>query len=141
MSRSLADRYWALPGGRAEIGESSEQTILREIEEELHVTARIERLLWSAESFFAYGEYQAHELAFYYLLNLEQPFPFHETDIVHRIVDGVDVEFRWLPATTAALKNNDLRPVFIAEGIETLPDRHQHMIVREGQPQHLQDKR
>ncbi|XUY26227.1 NUDIX hydrolase [Agrobacterium sp. rho-8.1] len=132
VNRSTTDRYWALPGGRVEIGESSEETILREIKEELHVTARIERLLWSAESFFPYGEYDAHELAFYYLIHLEQAFPFHETDIVHRVVDGVEIEFRWLPATASALKANDLRPAFIAQRIETLPHRHEHLIVREG---------
>ncbi len=135
VNRSASDRYWALPGGRAEIGESSEQTILREIEEELHVKARLERLLWSAENFFGYGEYNAHELAFYYLVQLEQDFPFHESDIVHRVVDGVEVEFRWLPATSAALRTNDLRPVFIADRIEALPERHEHLIVREGRPE------
>lgn len=140
VNRSVSDRYWALPGGRAEIGESSEQTVLREIEEELHVKARIDRLLWSAENFFVYGEYSAHELAFYYLIQLEQDFPFHDSEIVHRVVDGVEVEFRWLPATTAELRANDLRPVFIADRIEALPERHEHLIVREGQPQHFQEE-
>jgi ADP-ribose pyrophosphatase YjhB (NUDIX family) len=132
VNRSVADRYWALPGGRAEIGESSEETILREIGEELHVEARIDRLLWTAENFFRYGEYDAHELAFYYLLHLEADFPFHESEIVHRVVDGVEVEFRWLPATPSALHENDLRPAFIAQNIDRLPERHEHRIVREG---------
>lgn len=132
VNRSVTDRYWALPGGRAEIGESSEETILREIKEELHVEARIERLLWSAENFFSYGEYDAHELAFYYLIHLEQAFPFHESEIVHRVVDGVDIEFRWLPATVSALMEHDLRPAFIAKRINALPERHEHLIVREG---------
>lgn len=132
VNRSVADRYWALPGGRAEIGESTEETILREIEEELHVKARIERLVWSAENFFTYGDYQAHEMAFYYQIRLEEAFPFHENDIVHRVADGGEVEFRWLPATAKALRENDLRPVFIADSIEALPERHQHVIVREG---------
>ena len=140
VNRSLSDRYWALPGGRAEIGESSQETILREIQEELRVPVQIERLVWTAENFFRYGDYQAHELAFYYLLKLQEDFPFHKSDIVHRIVDGTDVEFRWLPATAAALKAHDLRPAFIADSIETLPDRHRHLIVREGQPEHCQDR-
>lgn len=134
VNRSVTDRYWALPGGRAEIGESTEETILREIEEELHVKARIERLVWSAESFFAYGDYQAHEMAFYYLIRLDDAFPFRKSEIVHRVADGdTEIEFCWLPATTKALVKNDLRPAFIAESIETLPERHQHVIVREGQ--------
>lgn len=132
VQRGTKDNYWALPGGRAEIGESSEETIIREIGEELDRDCSVERLLWSAENFFAYDDYAAHELAFYYLVTLAQPFRFHASDIVHRIVDGVEVEFRWLPAQPSELLKNDLRPRFIAERIGALPLRHEHLIVREG---------
>ncbi|WP_127966115.1 NUDIX hydrolase [Agrobacterium sp. RS6] len=132
VQRGAKDSYWALPGGRAEIGESSEQTIIREIGEELDRDCAVERLLWSGENFFAYDDYAAHELAFYYLVSLRQPLPFHESDIVHRVLDGVEVEFRWLPAQPSALLEHDLRPRFIAERIEMLPQRHEHLIVREG---------
>ena len=132
VQRGTKDNYWALPGGRAEIGESSEETIIREIGEELNRDCSVERLLWSAENFFAYDDYAAHELAFYYLVTLAQPFPFHASNIVHRIVDGVEVEFRWLPAQPSDLLKNDLRPRFVAERIGALPLRHEHLIVREG---------
>jgi 8-oxo-dGTP pyrophosphatase MutT (NUDIX family) len=132
VQRGAKDSYWALPGGRAEIGESSEETIIREIGEELDRSCTVQRLLWSAENFFAYDDYAAHELGFYYLVSLRQSLPFHESDIVHRVQDGVEVEFRWLPAQSTALLKNDLRPRFIAERIEALPLRHEHLIVREG---------
>lgn len=138
VQRGAKDTYWALPGGRAEIGESSEETLVREMREELVRDIRIERLLWTVESFFRYGEYDAHELAFYYLASLPEPFPFHRSDIVHRIVDGVDVEFRWLRAAPSTLVENDLRPVFIAERIGALPTRNEHMIIREGRPDVVQ---
>ncbi len=131
VQRGVKDDYWALPGGRAEIGESSEQTIVREIGEELDRACSVERLLWSAENFFAYDVYSAHELGFYYLVSLDHPLPFHVNDIVHRVMDGIEVEFRWLPARISALIENDLRPRFIAERIEALPSRHEHLIVRE----------
>lgn len=130
--RAVGDDYWALPGGRAEIGESSEETIRREIQEELQRQARIERLLWTAENFFAYDGYAAHELAFYYLIGLAEPFPFHESEIVHRVEDGVEVEFRWLPATPEALVEHRLKPQFIGERIGRLPASSEHVIVREG---------
>ncbi|MCA1864290.1 NUDIX domain-containing protein [Agrobacterium genomosp. 3] len=132
VQRGAGDNYWALPGGRAEIGESSEETIIREIGEELERDCSVERLLWSAENFFAYGDYAAHELAFYYLVSLRQAFPFHESDVVHRVLDGVEVEFRWLRAQSPTLREHGLRPRFIADRIEVLPPRHEHFIVREG---------
>ena len=129
--RAVGDDYWALPGGRAEIGESSEETILREIGEELHRQARVERLLWTVENFFSYADYAAHELGFYYLISLAEPFPFHDSDIVHRVMDGVEVEFRWLRATPEALAAHRLKPHFIGERIGTLPAASEHLILRE----------
>ncbi len=132
VQRAVGDVYWALPGGRAEIGESSEETIVREIHEELGRDCCVERLLWSAENFFSYEEYAAHELAFYYLVSLSEPMPFHESDIIHRVMDGIEIEFRWLPANSSALTKNDLKPAFVAQRIEALPSRSEHLIVREG---------
>lgn len=130
--RGAKDDYWALPGGRAEIGEDSQETIVREMREELHRDARVERLLWTVENFFSYEGYTAHELGFYYLLSLADAFPFHEEDIVHRVVDGVEVEFRWLKATPTALMAHRLKPQFIADRIERLPATGEHLIVKEG---------
>lgn len=132
VQRGAKDDYWALPGGRAEIGEDSRETILREMREELDREARIERLLWTVENFFSYEGYAAHELGFYYLLSLTDSFPFHEEEIVHRVEDGVEVEFRWLRATPAALAVHRLKPQFVADRIERLPENGEHLIVREG---------
>jgi ADP-ribose pyrophosphatase YjhB (NUDIX family) len=132
VQRGLGDNYWALPGGRAEIGETSEETLVREMREELHRDVSILRLLWTAENFFHYAGYQAHELAFYYLIDMQDDFPFHTDDIVHSVEDGAEVQFRWLEATSACFSHHDVRPHFIGKRIETLPERHEHLIVREG---------
>ncbi len=49
------DDYWAMPGGRAEIGETSARTIVREMQEELGCEVEVERLLWTVENFYADG--------------------------------------------------------------------------------------
>lgn len=135
VQRGIHDNYWALPGGRAEIGESSEQTIIREMQEELDRAVSIERLLFTVENFFSFDGYRAHELGFYYLLNMDEALPFHPDDIVHRVVDGpTEVEFRWVPATATAFERFDIRPAFLGGYMGRLPERVEHMIVDEGVP-------
>jgi ADP-ribose pyrophosphatase YjhB (NUDIX family) len=135
VQRSVNETYWALPGGRAEIGESSEQTIIREMREEIGREVSIKRLLFTVENFFRFDDYRAHELGFYYLLKLDRPLAFHTEDIIHRVVDGpTEVEFRWVPATAAAFQSFDIRPAFLGSYMSRLPERVEHLIVDEGEP-------
>ncbi|MCF1482635.1 MULTISPECIES: NUDIX hydrolase [Rhizobium/Agrobacterium group] len=137
VQRSVNESYWALPGGRAEIGETSEQTIIREMQEEIDRTVRIERLLFTTEVFFSFDDYRAHELGFYYLLKMDVPLPFHRDDIVHRVVDGpTEVLFRWVPATAATFAAFDIRPAFLGDYINRLPERVEHLIVDEDSHAH-----
>jgi ADP-ribose pyrophosphatase YjhB (NUDIX family) len=133
VQRGLTDDYWALPGGRAEIGETSEQTIVREMREELDQEVAVARLLWTVENFFSYEGYRAHELGFYYLLDLPVTFPFDTGNVVRTITEGpTTVEFCWIPATRAAFEEFRVYPLLLRERIECLPERHEHLIADEG---------
>lgn len=132
VHRAVHESFWTFPGGRAEMGETSEETLAREMVEELGVTAKIGPLLWVVENFFHYEEKDWHELGFYYRMELPESFPFHPTDIVHRVIDTHELEFKWAPATTASLKKLDIPPYFIAEEIENLPSSPRHVVQRDG---------
>lgn len=56
LHQAEGDSFWSLPGGRVEFGEAAEQTLLREMREELDVEVEIVRLLWLVENFFVYDE-------------------------------------------------------------------------------------
>ena len=49
--------------------ELTEDTIGREMKEELGIDIEVERLLWIGESFFSIEGVKFHELCFYYLIN------------------------------------------------------------------------
>ena len=122
VHRATHEAFWTFPGGRAEIGEASEETLKREMREELGVDVTIERLLWTVENFFRYEERDYHEIGFYYRMSLPGSFPFHPSAIVHTNRDGKnDLEFKWVAATTPALRALDIPPYFIAEA--TAPRR------------------
>lgn len=133
VHRAIHEPFWTFPGGRAEIGETSIETLKREMVEELGVGVVVERLLWSVENFFRYEERDCHEFGLYYLMELPPSFPFASDEIIHRVQDGgSELEFKWVPATRAALTKLDIPPYFIAEEIETLPDSPRHLIWRDG---------
>jgi 8-oxo-dGTP pyrophosphatase MutT (NUDIX family) len=133
VHRATHENFWTFPGGRAEIDETSQETLQREMVEELGVTVSVGRLLWVVENFFHYEEKNWHELGFYYLMQLPESFPFHPSDIVHRVRDhNNDLEFRWVEATRSALTALDVPPYFIADEIENLPATVRHLVWRDG---------
>jgi 8-oxo-dGTP pyrophosphatase MutT (NUDIX family) len=73
LHKQVDDSYWALPGGGIELGEASEDTIVREMKEELGFEVDVERTVWVAESFFVHRGDAMHETAFYYLLTTSEP--------------------------------------------------------------------
>jgi 8-oxo-dGTP pyrophosphatase MutT (NUDIX family) len=133
VHRATHETFWTFPGGRAEIGETSEETIAREMVEELGVAVEVGRLLWIVENFFHYEGRDWHELGFYYRMEVPSAFPFKPDEIIHRVRDGnSDLEFKWVAATTVALKALDIPPYFIAEEIENLPRAVKHLVWRDG---------
>lgn len=136
VHRASHELFWTFPGGRAEIGETSEETLRREMREELGTEVEIGPLLWSVENFFHFEKRDYHELGFYYRMTVPDHFAFAERGIVHRIVDGAnEIEFMWVRATRQALEALPLQPDFIPGRIENLPDRSEHLIWRETVPE------
>lgn len=136
VHRASHELFWTFPGGRAEIGETSEETLRREMQEELGVEVTVGPLLWTVENFFHFEKRDYHELGFYYRMTLPQSFAFAERGIVHRIVDGAsEIEFMWVRASEAALQALPLQPDFIPARIESLPERSEHLIWRERVPE------
>ncbi|KQS84194.1 MULTISPECIES: NUDIX hydrolase [unclassified Rhizobium] len=136
VHRATHEKFWSFPGGRVEIGETSVRTLEREMVEELGVAVTVGRMLWMVENFFQYEDREVHELGFYYLMDIPGAFPFHPDDVVHRVKDGgSDLEFRWVRATTAALKALDIPPYFIADEIETLPPSPVHVVWNHDDPE------
>lgn len=64
--RDINYDHYCLPGGRIEIGESSEKTIKREIQEELGKQIEIQEYIATIENFFEMKSLKYHELYFLY---------------------------------------------------------------------------
>lgn len=132
IHRNASDAYWALPGGRVEFHEAAAETLAREIEEELGRSATIGPLRLVIENFFELDGRKCHELGFYYDAELSTPLPFHDSEVVHRSVDGSsELEFRWALPTAAALTSFDLKPAPLLDLIGDMPETVAHVTHRD----------
>jgi ADP-ribose pyrophosphatase YjhB (NUDIX family) len=132
VHRAGDEPFWTLPGGRAEIGETAEQTIRREMREELSTDVEVRQLLWFIENFFEYDGLSYHEVALYFLIR----FPVGSTPMVRNVFDVLDgatpLHFRWVPLEGEALVNLPLLPSFLSSGLTDLPTSVTHVVHRDG---------
>lgn len=114
--------YYFLPGGRVKIGETAEDAVIREIQEELGIVPKITRALWLNQAFFKedVDNLNYHELCIYFLMDLRdtalllrgEKFTTNEGDRTHT--------FEWLEFDR--LKNEYFYPSFLKKDIFNLPN-------------------
>jgi 8-oxo-dGTP pyrophosphatase MutT (NUDIX family) len=122
LHRCRDDHFWALPGGTIEPGELSDETLCREIAEELSLTARAVRLLWVTENRFTYQQRRFHEIGFYWLLDVAgYAWPEHDG----KFVASEGFIFRWAAMTDLAALT--IKPNFLRNGIKSLPTATVHL--------------
>lgn len=129
LHRGIKDDYWALPGGRGEMLERSEDTVTREFQEELGVKTKVDRLLWVVENFFHFEELDItfHELAFYYKVSVVGGAPLKDKQHVHHCIEeGSDFIYQWFPLSEIGEVN--LYPVFLRTGLQNIPTTIQHVV-------------
>ena len=130
LHRAEIDDFWAPPGGRCELGETSEQALVREMREEMGETVRVERLLWVVENFYTRDRVAHHGLGLYYLATL--PYNSPRLDVTTPFEgdeEGLRLSFQWFPL--ASVGSLHLYPLFLRTALQTLPTPVRHIITRE----------
>ncbi len=114
--------YYYLPGGRVAMGETAEDAIIREVQEELGVILKIVRPLWLNQAFFSedVDNLNYHELCIYFLMDIA------DTDLLTRGKQFISNEgsrlhtFEWLEFER--LKDEYFYPLFLKKDIFNLPN-------------------
>lgn len=121
--------YYYSVGGRVKFGESCEEAILREVEEELGIVATVERPVFFNENFFTEvtnGE-KYHEVSVYFLLTLPEASAPLDCQSVTEI--GSKETLHWLEI--AKLKEVQAYPLFFAEELVDLPVGMKYLVERQ----------
>ena len=108
--------YYYLPGGRVVIGETAENAVVREVQEELNITPKIARPLWLNQAFFTedVDNLHYHELCIYFLMDVA------DTNLLSRGKQFTSNEghrthtFEWLEFER--LKDEYFYPLFLKKG-------------------------
>ena len=120
MKEERIDHYY-LPGGRVRLHETMEEALCREINEELGISARVIRPLWLCESFFALNGSPVHEIAMYYLAELDwAKLPATTGSFRRADTDGDEHIFQWL--STDEVRSQRIYPVPLQECFPNLPE-------------------
>lgn len=109
--------YYYLPGGRVKLGETAEQAVIREIQEELHVTAEIVRPLWLNQAFFKeeVDGLRYHELCVCFLLDISNTVLLSRGNRFCLTEGERSSSFEWL--RFEQLKDEHFYPAFLKEAI------------------------
>ena len=99
--------------------EDTKKAILREIEEELGIKVKIDRLVAITESFFDIKRSTYHELAFNYLLQLPKEGEFAG-------IEGEKYRYMWIDKED--LSNISFKPDYIIPILQNIPDKTTHII-------------
>ena len=128
LHRADYEHFWSLPGGRAEILETSTTALQREMREELSAEVRIGRLLWVVENFFTFESRRFHEMGLCYQTEFPAGSDYLDTNKTYPglEVDGPPLIFRWFPVSR--LPEVKVRPSFLESSLAALPDATEHIV-------------
>jgi ADP-ribose pyrophosphatase YjhB (NUDIX family) len=119
--------FWALPGGRCELGEPTAHTVRREMWEETGLEVTVGDLLWVMENFFTYESKACHEISFYYQIALPETVSSPQAQPEFMGAEGdKPLIFRWFPL--AEVEGLRLFPTFFRQALRELPTSPVHVV-------------
>lgn len=119
------NNVYALPGGHVKIGETSEESLIREYREETGAHISCNKLVWIEETFWKWGNKDAHGIVFYYLISLENNVDISDDCVISQ-KDNCSITLKWV--SIEELKQLEIYPAFIKDKIETIPNSIDHII-------------
>ncbi|MHB8600053.1 MAG: NUDIX hydrolase [Ktedonobacteraceae bacterium] len=130
LQRAEESTEWFVPGGRAELLETAQDGLRREMQEELHSDIRIERLLYVIENFFSIGDLAYHELGLYFSISFadESMYDKQRTFLVQDA--NMPFIFQWIPLHT--LENIRVYPLCLQKTLQSISETTRHIVHFDG---------
>lgn len=114
------DKFWALPGGKIRVGEKSEDTIKRELKEELELNSfNVERCNSISEYFFTFDNTLIHQYIFSYVVSVNNDeWILNEQSEFDGKEKNENLVFTWFDINS--LENAPIKPDFLKAQIDDI---------------------
>jgi 8-oxo-dGTP pyrophosphatase MutT (NUDIX family) len=122
------DDFWSLPGGRVEPGEAAAEAVIRELQEELGISARVEHLSLLVENFFTHSEANHHEVGLYFSVHVDSSVLPEDCMTFEGREKFKKLLFRWFPIS--AIAKLDVRPAILKEHLMQGRSSFRHVVHR-----------
>jgi len=133
LQKPINDDGYSLPGGHVSHGETSAETLIREIKEEIGADIKVEKLILIGENFFPWGDKPCQQIGLYYTVSLlnEEQIPLDGTFQAFDELGGqrIDLDFTWMPLDK--LSQIKLYPEGISQHILSVPEHPLHFVYRQ----------
>jgi len=117
-----------LPGGHIKLGETTADGLVREYKEETGADIRPLRLLWTEECFWEWNGRKAHNLAYYYLIELCKGSDIPDVGEFVSHKDNCNVVIGWMPIEK--LEDVIIYPEFLKKKVFELDSPPEHFVSR-----------
>lgn len=124
LHKQVEDSYWSLPGGRVVMGEASQESLKREMLEELGIEIQVGQLIMVNENFFPYKEWDFHEIGFYYNVKAAERAIFQK-DAFYGL-EGDRLLYKWIPIEE--LSEVQLYPQEVKDMLSHQPNETLHIV-------------
>jgi len=130
LQRPINNTDYSIPGGHVSLGETNQESLIREFKEEIGVIIEVNKLKWIGEIFFPWGLKQCHQISLFYSISLidEVCIPLDGTfyDIE---TEGAKLVFEWVELKK--LNKIELYPTNVKKFLMRNSDDIEHFIYSE----------
>ncbi len=126
LQRERDGNEYALPGGHIHIGERLEEGLIREWQEEMGTEILLKRMLWTEECFWEWKGRMAHNLSFYFLIELTDDAVLPDDGLLHSHKDNSQIVLEWM--TPEEMKKTVIYPDFIKNEMDCLDGPMKHFV-------------